>query len=116
MLLRPSRQRLRRASCFAMESVANPAKRVARSRMAGAEGFEPSDAGIKIRCLTAWLRPKKRAEKAADHTHLAPTIQRTLLVCVTCSQTVRTETEQDRTCCVRRSPAPRESLRWSRSA
>src|SRR3981081_3459144 len=25
--------------------------------LAGAEGFEPSDAGIKIRCLTAWLRP-----------------------------------------------------------
>jgi hypothetical protein len=25
--------------------------------MAGAEGFEPSHAGIKIRCLTAWRRP-----------------------------------------------------------
>jgi hypothetical protein len=25
--------------------------------VAGAEGIEPSNAGIKIRCLTAWLRP-----------------------------------------------------------
>jgi hypothetical protein len=34
-------------------------------RLAGAEGFEPSRAGIKIRCLTAWLRPIRF--KAADH-------------------------------------------------
>ncbi len=26
--------------------------------MAGAPGFEPGDAGIKTRCLTAWRRPK----------------------------------------------------------
>src|SRR6266404_4491950 len=26
--------------------------------MAGAGGFEPPYAGIKIRCLTTWLRPK----------------------------------------------------------
>lgn len=26
-------------------------------RLAGAPGFEPGDGGIKIRCLTAWLRP-----------------------------------------------------------
>src|SRR6185437_10559797 len=25
--------------------------------LAGAPGFEPGDGGIKIRCLTAWLRP-----------------------------------------------------------
>ncbi len=25
--------------------------------MAGAEGFEPSHAGTKNQCLTAWLRP-----------------------------------------------------------
>ena len=25
--------------------------------MAGAEGFEPTHAGTKNRCLTAWLRP-----------------------------------------------------------
>ena len=26
--------------------------------LAGAPGFEPGDGGIKIRCLTTWLRPK----------------------------------------------------------
>ena len=25
--------------------------------MVGAEGFEPSDTGVKVRCLTAWQRP-----------------------------------------------------------
>src|SRR5439155_5612771 len=29
--------------------------------MAGAGGFEPPYAGIKIRCLTTWLRPNRRA-------------------------------------------------------
>ena len=29
-------------------------------RMAGAPGFEPGSAGIKTRCLTAWLRPNSR--------------------------------------------------------
>ncbi|CDH46644.1 hypothetical protein BN874_540030 [Candidatus Contendobacter odensis Run_B_J11] len=28
-------------------------------KMAGPPGFEPGNAGIKIRCLTTWLRPKK---------------------------------------------------------
>jgi hypothetical protein len=32
--------------------------------LAGAPGFEPGDGGIKIRCLTTWLRPIARA----DHT------------------------------------------------
>jgi hypothetical protein len=32
--------------------------------LAGAEGLEPSNGGIKIRCLTTWLRPKSRW----DHT------------------------------------------------
>ncbi len=27
--------------------------------MAGAPGFEPGNAGIKIRCLTAWRRPNE---------------------------------------------------------
>jgi hypothetical protein len=26
-------------------------------KLAGAPGFEPGNAGIKIRCLTSWLRP-----------------------------------------------------------
>ncbi len=26
-------------------------------RLAGAPGFEPGNGGIKIRCLTTWLRP-----------------------------------------------------------
>ncbi len=33
--------------------------------MAGAAGFEPANAGIKTRCLTAWRRP------IADHDHVA---------------------------------------------
>lgn len=32
--------------------------------MAGAPGFEPGDGGIKIRCLTSWLRPNLGG---ADH-------------------------------------------------
>src|SRR6266478_8975754 len=28
--------------------------------LAGAPGFEPGNGGIKIRCLTTWLRPKER--------------------------------------------------------
>jgi hypothetical protein len=42
----------------------------ARSGMAGAGGFEPPHAGIKIRCLTAWRRPNVRpigTRWAADH-------------------------------------------------
>tara|TARA_B100001250_G_scaffold378206_1_gene367868 strand:+ start:224 stop:400 length:177 start_codon:yes stop_codon:yes gene_type:complete len=27
-------------------------------KLAGAAGFEPANAGIKSRCLTAWRRPK----------------------------------------------------------
>src|SRR5436305_10781260 len=29
--------------------------------MTGAPGFEPGNGGIKIRCLTTWLRPIRRA-------------------------------------------------------
>ena len=35
-----------------------------QNQFAGAPGFEPGNGGIKIRCLTTWLRPKARA----DHT------------------------------------------------
>ncbi len=31
--------------------------------MAGVQGFEPWDGGIRIRCLTAWLYPNIRDEK-----------------------------------------------------
>ncbi len=31
---------------------------VCMNRLAGVLGFEPRDAGIKTRCLTAWLHPK----------------------------------------------------------
>ena len=34
--------------------------------MAGAAGFEPAHGGIKSRCLTAWRRPKGRANPARD--------------------------------------------------
>src|SRR5262245_46038946 len=30
--------------------------------LAGAPGFEPGNGGIKIHCLTTWLRPNRRAE------------------------------------------------------
>jgi hypothetical protein len=29
--------------------------------LAGAPGIEPGNGGIKIRCLTAWLRPNREA-------------------------------------------------------
>ena len=34
--------------------------------LAGAPGFEPGNGGIKIRCLTTWLRPKARRTILAD--------------------------------------------------
>jgi hypothetical protein len=37
--------------------------------VAGAPGFEPGNGGIKIRCLTTWLRPK--CAKRPDHTGVA---------------------------------------------
>src|ERR1700686_2474537 len=36
-------------------------------RLAGAPGFEPGNGGIKIRCLTTWLRPKSLRELKAAH-------------------------------------------------
>ena len=41
-------------------------------RLAGAPGFEPGNGGIKIRCLTTWLRPIARA----DHTGASGAEQR----------------------------------------
>ena len=35
-------------------------------KLAGAPGFEPGDGGIKIRCLTTWLRPNTLAAPAAN--------------------------------------------------
>ncbi len=34
--------------------------------LAGAPGFEPGNGGIKIRCLTTWLRPKERRTILAE--------------------------------------------------
>lgn len=39
--------------------------------LAGAPGFEPGDGGIKIHCLTTWLRPN-----AVDHSGAHPPDQR----------------------------------------
>ena len=38
---------------------ANPERhsRIEQDRLVGAVGFEPTDGGIKIRCLTTWRRP-----------------------------------------------------------
>ena len=44
-------------------------------KMAGAGGFEPPDAGTKIRCLTTWRRPKK-AVRATDETLIPRTFSR----------------------------------------
>src|SRR3954464_3292088 len=35
-------------------------------QLAGAPGFEPGDGGIKIRCLTTWLRPNTPVPVAAN--------------------------------------------------
>ena len=40
--------------------------RALRPRLAGAEGIEPSNAGIKIQCLTTWRRPNPRGP-GRDH-------------------------------------------------
>jgi hypothetical protein len=37
-------------------------RRKVRRRVAGAPGFEPGNGGIKIRCLTTWLRPIGRED------------------------------------------------------
>src|SRR5215510_3099994 len=56
---------------------------IARQRphwLAGAPGFEPGNGGIKIRCLTTWLRPIARAaffeKRRADHTGATASDQR----------------------------------------
>ena len=40
------------------ESVALPLGDTPLEILAGVAGFEPTNAGIKIRCLTAWRHPK----------------------------------------------------------
>jgi hypothetical protein len=46
-----------------------------RDWLAGAEGIEPSNAGIKIQCLTTWRRPTRvapyKASRARPQTGLA---------------------------------------------
>ena len=37
----------------------DPASLTCRNGLAGAEGIEPSNAGIKIQCLTTWRRPSR---------------------------------------------------------
>ena len=32
--------------------------------LAGIAGFEPTSDGVKVRCLTAWLYPKKKMEES----------------------------------------------------
>ena len=43
-------------------------------KMAGAEGFEPSNAEIKTPCLAAWRRPKKtfKYKSIAYHLFMQP--------------------------------------------
>ena len=36
--------------------------------LAGAPGFEPGNGGIKIRCLTTWLRPIRRRKRRRART------------------------------------------------
>src|ERR1700730_4484629 len=46
--------------------------------VAGAPGFEPGNGGIKIRCLTAWLRPNGYSRSRPDDTDGGRTDQRPL--------------------------------------
>ncbi len=49
-------------------------RRKSLSGLAGAPGFEPGDGGIKIRCLTTWLRPIPAAGISSPgdpHAHIA---------------------------------------------
>jgi hypothetical protein len=48
------------------------------AHLAGAGGFEPPHGGIKIRCLTAWLRPIA-ALRASDTDPDARGLARTLM-------------------------------------
>ena len=63
--------------------------------LAGAPGFEPGNGGIKIRCLTTWLRPN-RCRRAApnsprtrrpDHSGADRPNQRPLLIYIKCGLT-----------------------------
>src|SRR5277367_3745123 len=40
-----------------VSTLGGPGNEARVRHMAGAGGFEPPDGGIKIRCLTTWLRP-----------------------------------------------------------
>jgi hypothetical protein len=40
--------------------------------MAGAGGFEPPHGGIKIRCLTTWLRPTTGGDRGLWNRPLGP--------------------------------------------
>ena len=59
--------------CVAELCISSPARPISQSfqevdALAGAGGIEPPNGGIKIRCLTAWLRPNRlfRGTAAAD--------------------------------------------------
>jgi hypothetical protein len=49
--------------------MSDPALRTTVGEMAGAPGFEPGNGGIKIRCLTTWLRPNRRGGVTYRHAH-----------------------------------------------
>src|SRR6187399_2012881 len=53
--------------CLDRQTTKNPLK-----TLAGAGGFEPPHGGIKIRCLTTWLRPIARC---ADHSDATCAVQ-----------------------------------------
>src|SRR6202000_2475662 len=53
-----SAEKLRRANIRFRWRLVRDSKR-AETTMAGAGGIEPPNGGIKIRCLTAWLRPNR---------------------------------------------------------
>jgi hypothetical protein len=49
-----------------LDAQSGGAKADLAERLAGAGGIEPPNAGIKIRCLTAWRRPSVGGSIAAD--------------------------------------------------
>lgn len=56
----------RRSTNIQLSSRLQPIKALFHSKMAGAEGFEPSNAEIKTPCLAAWRRPNKKIYKLRE--------------------------------------------------
>ena len=52
-------------------------------QMAGAEGFEPSNVGVRVPCLTTWRHPTASCKKLAGVAGFEPTNARVKVSCLT---------------------------------